>query len=77
MAGVRVGWASGMSDPVPPTRTPRLRFAPMSVELVIIGGGNMGAALLGGMIAAGADPATLAVVEPLASRREQLERAVP
>ena len=49
----------------------------MSVELVIIGGGNMGAALLGGIIAAGADPATLAVVEPLASRREQLSEQFP
>ena len=44
----------------------------------IVGGGNMGAALLGGLLAGdGADPATLAVVEALAERRRQLERAVP
>lgn len=46
----------------------------MSFELVVVGGGNMGAALLGGMLDAGtADPATTAVVEPVAARREQLE----
>jgi pyrroline-5-carboxylate reductase len=49
----------------------------MSVELVIVGGGNMGAALLGGMIAAGAAPDTLAVVETLASRRDQLIEQFP
>lgn len=45
----------------------------MSVELVIIGGGNMGSALLGGLLDGGTvPPADLAVVEPLLSRREQL-----
>ncbi len=45
----------------------------MSIELVIVGGGNMGAALLGGMLAAGVvPPSTIAVVEPLASRRQEL-----
>jgi pyrroline-5-carboxylate reductase len=44
-----------------------------SYELVIIGGGNMGAALLGGLLAAGTvGVADLAVVEAAAARREQL-----
>ena len=50
----------------------------MAYELVVIGGGNMGAALLGGMrssdvVAAG----DVAVVEPLAARREQLASMFP
>ena len=47
--------------------------ADATYELAIIGGGNMGAALLGGLIAGGAfEPATLAVVETLAPRRDEL-----
>ncbi len=49
----------------------------MSVELVIVGGGNMGAALLGGMIAAGSHAETLAVVEPIEARRAELARRFP
>jgi pyrroline-5-carboxylate reductase len=49
----------------------------MSVELVIVGGGNMGAALLGGMIASGTAPQHLAVVETLADRRDQLAQQFP
>ncbi len=42
-------------------------------RLVMVGGGNMGAALLGGMLAAGwCEPAEVAVVEVLAGRRDQL-----
>ncbi len=45
----------------------------MADLLVIVGGGNMGAALLGGLLAAdGADPAGLAVTEALAARRDEL-----
>jgi pyrroline-5-carboxylate reductase len=45
----------------------------MAYELVVIGGGNMGAALLGGMLSSGVVPAAeVAVVEPVAARREQL-----
>jgi pyrroline-5-carboxylate reductase len=45
----------------------------MSFELVIVGGGNMGAALLGGMLAAGVvSPSDVAVVEPVATRRDEL-----
>jgi pyrroline-5-carboxylate reductase len=48
------------------------------VELVMIGGGNMGAALLGGMIGSGAFEARqLAVVERLDARREQLTEMFP
>ena len=49
----------------------------MSVELVIVGGGNMGAALLGGMIGAGTAPESLAVVEPIEARRADLVRQFP
>lgn len=42
------------------------------VGTVIVGGGNMGAALVGGMLAAGVDPSSLAVVEALAARRAEL-----
>jgi pyrroline-5-carboxylate reductase len=40
--------------------------------LVIVGGGRMGEALVGGLLAAGWAPADLAVVEPVAARREVL-----
>ncbi len=46
-------------------------------DLVIIGGGRMGEALLGGLIAAGRAPADLAVVEALAPRRAELAEAHP
>lgn len=50
----------------------------MSYELVVIGGGNMGAALLGGMLAAGVvDAGDVAVVEPFASRRDELTDRFP
>lgn len=48
------------------------------VDVVIVGGGNMGAALLGGMIDSGAfAPADLAVVELLDQRRGQLVDLFP
>jgi pyrroline-5-carboxylate reductase len=43
-----------------------------TADTAIIGGGNMGAALLGGMLTAGADPSGLAVVEALPARRVEL-----
>ncbi|MFK8023137.1 MAG: pyrroline-5-carboxylate reductase [Ilumatobacter sp.] len=47
-------------------------------DVVMIGGGNMGAALLGGMIESGRfDPASLAVVERLDERRLHLEDRFP
>ncbi len=45
--------------------------------LLIVGGGNMGAALLGGLLAAGSDPADVAVTEALAARREELAELFP
>lgn len=47
-------------------------------ELAVIGGGNMGAALVGGLLAAGStDPATVAICEALGPRREQLAAMFP
>jgi len=48
------------------------------IGVAMIGGGNMGAALLGGMIASGDfDPASLAVVERLDGRRDELATMFP
>ncbi len=50
----------------------------MSVDVVMIGGGNMGAALLGGMIGSGLFlPESLAVVERLDTRRGELAAMFP
>ena len=50
----------------------------MSFELVVIGGGNMGAALSGGLLAGGVvNPDDLAIVEPVAARRAQLTQLFP
>jgi pyrroline-5-carboxylate reductase len=47
-------------------------------ELVVVGGGNMGAALIGGLLDAGAiEPSTLAVVEVIESRRVELSTQFP
>ena len=45
--------------------------------LLLVGGGRMGEALLGGLIAAGRAPGELAVAEVSAARREQLTAAHP
>ncbi len=42
------------------------------LELVIVGGGRMGEALLAGLLASGSEPAGLGVVEPLEARRNEL-----
>lgn len=48
------------------------------MELVIVGGGKMGEALLGGLLAGRwAEPAELAVVEPVAERRAELAARFP
>jgi pyrroline-5-carboxylate reductase len=48
------------------------------MELVIVGGGKMGEALLAGLVAAKwADPSELAVVEPVAARRAELAGRYP
>ena len=46
-------------------------------SLLIVGGGRMGEALLGGLLAAGRAAAELAVVEVSPARREQLTAAYP
>lgn len=46
-------------------------------SLVIVGGGRMGEALLGGLLAGGHDAADLAVVEPVVARREELAARFP
>jgi pyrroline-5-carboxylate reductase len=40
--------------------------------VAVLGGGKIGEALLGGLVAAGRDPGTLLVVEPVASRAREL-----
>jgi pyrroline-5-carboxylate reductase len=48
------------------------------VDLVVIGGGNMGAALLGGLLDSGAvDASAIAVVEVVAARRDDLTSLFP
>jgi pyrroline-5-carboxylate reductase len=50
----------------------------MSFELVVVGGGNMGAALLSGIVSSDRfDVGTLAVVEPVAARRHALVEMFP
>src|ERR1700722_11399424 len=50
----------------------------MSCTLLIVGGGKMGSALLGGLLDAGwAKPEEMAVAEPLAGRRDELVREFP
>lgn len=45
------------------------------MQLVVVGGGKMGEALLGGLVAAGwAPPGAITVVEPVEARRDELER---
>ena len=46
---------------------------PATNELVLVGGGNMGAALLGGLVAGGWDPKGIVVVEIDAAKRADLE----
>jgi pyrroline-5-carboxylate reductase len=47
------------------------------VDLVVIGGGNMGAALISGLLAAGRAPQSMAVVEVAAARRDELQVMFP
>nr|WP_206370328.1 pyrroline-5-carboxylate reductase [Solimonas marina] len=44
----------------------------MSAQIAFIGGGNMAASLIGGLIQAGHDPKRIAVAEPNAARRDWL-----
>jgi pyrroline-5-carboxylate reductase len=47
------------------------------MKLLIVGGGRMGEALLGGLIAAGREPGELGVAEVSAARRDELKKAHP
>jgi pyrroline-5-carboxylate reductase len=50
----------------------------MANTLLIVGGGKMGAALLGGLLASGwAEATQISVTEPLAARRDELARQFP
>jgi pyrroline-5-carboxylate reductase len=50
----------------------------MPYTLLIVGGGKMGTALLGGLLSSGwAGPDQMAVIEPMAERRRELERDFP
>jgi pyrroline-5-carboxylate reductase len=50
----------------------------MVTRLVVVGGGRMGHAFLGGLLRSGwAEPGELAVVEPVAASRDELERRYP
>src|SRR4051812_13196718 len=51
--------------------------AQAGLTLQIVGGGRMGEALLGGLLAAGRPAASLAVVEVSPARREELAAAYP
>ena len=44
-------------------------------ELIVMGGGRMGEALLGGMVRSGLNPVDVLVVEPVAARRAELVAA--
>lgn len=47
------------------------------VELLVVGGGKMGEALVGGLLDSGRDPASIVVVEPSGERRAVLSEALP
>jgi pyrroline-5-carboxylate reductase len=49
----------------------------VTYRLAVVGGGNMGAALVGGLLQAGWKPRDMAVVEVLANRAEQLGETFP
>jgi pyrroline-5-carboxylate reductase len=46
-------------------------FAP-TVTLIVVGGGKMGEALIGGLLNAGHAASTIVVIEPMAARRDEL-----
>ena len=73
--GRHSGAGNGGAREGTPLLAPRLASRGMT-RLALVGGGRMGEALLGGLLAGGwAEPADLVVVEPVASRRETAGRA--
>lgn len=62
----------------PPHDAAATSVAPMAYELAIVGGGNMGAALLGGILSSGATAAAeIVVIEPNEARRTTLSDEYP
>ncbi|MGH9028185.1 MAG: pyrroline-5-carboxylate reductase [Acidimicrobiales bacterium] len=49
----------------------------MTAKVVVVGGGNMGAALARGLVSSGWDPGSLAVAEPDSARRASLIELLP
>jgi pyrroline-5-carboxylate reductase len=49
----------------------------MAFDLIIVGGGQMGSAVVGGLLAAGYDPSRLAIVEAAAGQRDVLAERFP
>src|SRR5262245_53273588 len=63
---------------IPPGRHAPLASHVVAYELAVIGGGNMGAALLGGLLNSGVvTPGQVVVVEPYAERRVVLATMFP
>jgi pyrroline-5-carboxylate reductase len=48
----------------------------MTAELLVVGGGRMGEALIGGLLAAGRSAADIVVVEPVPDRAEELRQSL-
>jgi pyrroline-5-carboxylate reductase len=51
--------------------TPRF-LSPQTVDLIVVGGGKMGEALLGGLLNSGHSASSIVVIEPVAARRDEL-----
>ncbi|HUC33623.1 MAG TPA: NAD(P)-binding domain-containing protein, partial [Ilumatobacteraceae bacterium] len=49
----------------------------MTYRLAVVGGGNMGAALVGGLLQAGWSPTDIAVVEVVAARADAVRDMFP
>lgn len=64
-------------SPVASPTISSLRHVGHGANLAIVGGGNMGAALLAGLLRAGHAPAEIVVVERLAARRSELAAQFP
>lgn len=63
---------------IPPGRDAPLASVAVAYDLAVIGGGNMGAALLGGLLQSGVvTPEQVVVVEPHAERRDALAVMFP
>lgn len=68
---------SDLRDVVAPHGASRSLSGMTTYRLAVVGGGNMGAALVGGLLHAGWSAGDLAVVEVLAARADQLRELFP